>query len=75
MLLGRPCLVFPTGTSGVTADKGLFGDLTGYTVYVREPIRVESSAQSDFATDQVALKVARRVQGIVTQAGRMVLFA
>jgi HK97 family phage major capsid protein len=72
VLMGRPVLVYPTGT--VPADEGFFGDLSGYTMYIREPFRAETTSQGDFDTDQVALKVARRVQGIVTQAGRMVLF-
>jgi HK97 family phage major capsid protein len=75
VLLGRPVLVFPAGTGGVPANEALFGDLSGYTLYVREPLRVESTSQQDFDTDQVAVKVARRVDGVVSQAGRMVLFA
>lgn len=73
-LIGRPVLVFPTGTGGVPADEGFLGDLSGFTLYVREQLRAEVSAHSDFDTDQVALKVARREQGIVSQAGRMQLF-
>jgi HK97 family phage major capsid protein len=73
-LLGRPVLVFPTGATGWTADKGFFGDLTGYTLYEREWLRAEVSGHSAFRTDQVALRVSRREQGVVSQAGRMVLF-
>jgi HK97 family phage major capsid protein len=72
VLLGRPVLVFATGR--VPANEGFFGDLSGYTVYVRENFRAEVSMDSAFATDQVALRVSRREQGIVSQAGRMVVF-
>jgi HK97 family phage major capsid protein len=74
VLIGRPVLVFATGTGGVPANEGFFGDLSGYALAVREQLRAEVSADSSFLTDQIALKVARREQGIVTQAGRMIHF-
>jgi len=74
-LLGRPCLVFPTGATGITADEAIFGDLSGYTLYVRDAFRAESSRQSDFDTDQSALRVSRREDGILSQAARMLRFA
>ena len=67
-------LVFPNGAGGVPNDEGFFGDLSGYSVFIREDFRAEISTQSDFANDLVALKVSRREQGIVSQAGRMVLY-
>ncbi len=75
VLIGRPVVVFPTGSTGVPANEGLFGDLSGFTLYIRENFRAEVSRDSAFRTDQIALRVSRREQGIVTQAGRMVLFA
>ena len=75
MLLGRPVLVFPTGATGVPANEGFFGDVTGYSLYVREDFRAESSRDSAFDTDQVALRVSRRIDGIISQAGRMLRFA
>lgn len=71
VLMGRPCLVFPTGTGGVPADEAVFGDLTGYTLYLREQLRAEASRDSDFGTDQTALRVLRRIAGIVTQGDRI----
>jgi HK97 family phage major capsid protein len=65
-------LVFPTGT--VPANEGIFGDLSGYTLYVRDPFRVDTSEHVGFVTDQVAIRVSRRVDGVLSQAGRMVLF-
>jgi len=49
-------------------------DLTGYTVYIRENLRGASSRESDFDTDQVALRVSRREDGILTQSVRMLRF-
>ena len=74
-LLGRPVLVFPTGATGITADEGIFADLSGYSIYDRENFRAESSRESDFDTDQVALRVSRRLDGIISQASRMLRFA
>ena len=68
-------LVFPTGATGVPADEGFFGDLSGYSIYDRESFRAESSRDSDFATDQVALRVSRRLDGAISQASRMLRFA
>ena len=68
-------LVFPTGAGGVPADEGFFGDLTGYTIYLREGLRAEVSNDSNFGTDQVALRVSRRIDGVISQAGRMLRFA
>ncbi len=66
-----------TATDGrpLFTDEAVFGDLSGYTVYVRENFRAESSQDSNFATDQVALRVSRREDGILTQTGRMLRFA
>ena len=73
-LLGRPCLVFPTGATGVPANEGFFGDLSGYSIYLRENLRAEVSRDSDFLTDQVALRVSRRMDGAISQANRMLRF-
>ena len=73
-LLGSRVLVFPTGSAGVPADEAVFGDLSGYSIYVREAMRAEVSRESDFDTDQIALRVSRRVDGILTQSARMLRF-
>jgi HK97 family phage major capsid protein len=73
-LLGSRLLVFPTGATGVPVNEAAFGDLSGYTIYVRENLRAESSGDSDFGTDQVALRLSRRMDGILTQSGRMLRF-
>jgi HK97 family phage major capsid protein len=73
-LLGNRLLVFPAGATGVPVNEAAFGDLSGYSVYIRENLRAESSRQSDFDTDQVALRVSRREDGILTQSGRMLRF-
>ncbi|MFV1978703.1 MAG: hypothetical protein ACC649_05080 [Myxococcota bacterium] len=46
----------------------------GYAIYIRENLRAESSSESAFDTDQVALRVSRREDGILTQAGRKLHF-
>jgi len=74
-LLGRPVLVFPTGATGVPANEGFFGDLSGYTIYLREELRSELSTDASFKTDMVSVKVARRIDGILSQTGRMLRFA
>ena len=74
-LLGRPVLVFETGATGIPADEGFFGDLSGYSIYLRENLRAEVSRESDFDTDQAALRVSRRIDGVISQAGRMLRFA
>ena len=56
------------------ADEAVFGDLTGYTIYVRENLRAEVSRESDFDTDQIALRVSRREDGILSQSARMLRF-
>ena len=66
--------MFPAGASGVPVNEAVFGDLSGYTVYVRENLRAESSGDSAFDTDQVALRVSRREDGILTQSARMLRF-
>jgi HK97 family phage major capsid protein len=73
-MLGSRLIVFPTGATGVPANEAVFGDLSGYSVYIRENLRAESSRESDFDTDQVALRVSRREDGILTQSGRMLRF-
>jgi hypothetical protein len=55
--------VFPAGTTGVPVNEAVFGDLSGYTVCVREGLRAESSGESAFDTDQVALRLSRREGG------------
>jgi HK97 family phage major capsid protein len=70
-LIGRPAMVF---ANSLVTNQAIFGDLSGYTILLREPIRVETSLHSDFQTDQVALKVARRVDGVLTQGARMIRF-
>ena len=74
-LLGRPVLVFPTGATGVPANEGFFGDLSGYTVYIREELRSEMSTDVSFKTDMVTVKISRRMDGILSQSGRMLRFA
>ena len=74
-LLGRPVLVFPTGATGVPANEGFFGDLTGYSIYMRENLRVERSDAAYFETDQVGLRVSRRMDGVISQSARMLRFA
>ena len=73
-LLGNRLVVFPTGATGVPANEAVFGDLGGYTIFVRENLRAESTRESDFDTDQVALRVSRREDGILSQAARMVRY-
>ncbi len=73
-LLGNRLLVFPAGASGVPVNEAVFGDLTGYTIDIRENLRADSSGDSDFTTDQVALRVSRRLDGILTQSARMLRF-
>jgi HK97 family phage major capsid protein len=73
-LLGNRLVVFPAGATGVPVNESVFGDLSGYTVYVRENLRAEVSRDSDFDTDQVALRVSRREDGILSQSGRMLRF-
>ena len=73
-LLGNRLIVFPAGASGVPVNEAVFGDLSGYTVFVRSQLRAETSRDSDFATDQVALKVVRREDGILSQTARMLRF-
>jgi hypothetical protein len=58
----------------VPVNEAVFGDLSGDTVYVREGLRAESSGESAFHADQVALRVRRRQDGILTQSGRMLRF-
>ena len=71
-LLGNRLVVFPTGS--VPANEAVFADLSGYSVYIRENLRAESSRESDFDTDQVALRVSRREDGIISQTARMLRF-
>jgi hypothetical protein len=52
-------------------DVGEYSPASLQTVYIRENLRAESSRDSDFDTDQVALRVSRREDGILTQSGRM----
>ncbi|MCH7644341.1 MAG: phage major capsid protein [Myxococcales bacterium] len=73
-LLGNRLVVFPVGSSGVPANEAVFADLSGYSVYIRENLRAESSRESDFQTDQVALRVSRREDGIISQTARMLRF-
>jgi HK97 family phage major capsid protein len=73
-MLGSRLIVFPTGATGVPANEAVFGDLSGYSVYIRENLRAESSGDSDFDTDQVALRVSRREDGILSQSARMLRF-
>jgi HK97 family phage major capsid protein len=73
-MLGSRLIVFPAGATGVPVNEAIFGDLSGYTVYIRENLRAESSRESDFDTDQVALRVSRREDGILTQSARMLRF-
>jgi hypothetical protein len=35
----------------VPVNEAVFGDLSGYSVYIRENLRAESSRESDFDTD------------------------
>jgi len=74
-LLGRPVLVFPTGATGVPANEGFFGDISGMSLYIRDELRVETSIDSDFDTDLIAVKVARRLDGIQSAGSRMLRFA
>jgi HK97 family phage major capsid protein len=64
----------PTGATGVPANEGFFGELSGYSIYLREDLRAESSSDVDFDTDQVALRVSRRIDGVISQSGRMLRF-
>ncbi len=73
-LLGVRLVVFPAGASGVPVNEAVFGDLSGYTVFIRENLRAETSRDADFATDQVTLKVIRREDGILSQSARMLRF-
>lgn len=73
-LLGNRLIVFPTGATGVPANEAVFGDLSGYSLYVRDGLRAETSNDSDFSTGQVAIRVSRRVDGILTQSARMLRF-
>ena len=66
--------MFPTGATGVPVNEAVFGGLSGYTVYVSEGLRAESSGESAFDTDQVAQRVSRHEDGILTQSGRMLRF-
>ena len=73
-LLGNRLVVFPAGAQGVPVNEAVFCDLSGFTVYVRENLRAENSRDSDFDTDQIALRVSRREDGILTQSARMLRF-
>ncbi len=70
-LLGSRLVVFD---SGVPVNEAVYGDLSGYSLYVRDALRAETSQDSDFATDQIAIRVSRRVDGILTQSARMLRF-
>ena len=73
-LLGRPCLVYPVGASGVPANQAAFGDFSGLVTYVREDLRAETSRDSHFSTDVTALRVSRRIDMIISQGVRMLRF-
>jgi hypothetical protein len=51
----------------VPVNEAVFGGLSGYTVYVSEGLRAESSGESAFDTDEVAQRVSRHEDGILTQ--------
>jgi hypothetical protein len=76
MLLPEPSNTssVPAGAAGVPINEAVFGDLSGYSVDVREGLRAESSGESAFDTDQVVLRVSRREDGILTQSARMLRF-
>jgi HK97 family phage major capsid protein len=73
-MLGSRLIVFPAGATGVPVNEAVFGDLSGYSVYIRENLRAETSGDSAFDTDQVALRVSRREDGILSQSARMLRF-
>jgi len=72
LLLGKPVLVFPTAL--VPADTGMVGDFQAYTVVSRSELRVVVDTNAFFATDQMGLHVSRRVDGIMSQATRIIKF-
>lgn len=65
----------PKKYARIAVNEAVFGDLSGYTGYMRENFRSEPTGNQDFDNDLVALKVSRREDGILTQSGRMLRFA
>ncbi len=73
-LLGRPVLVFPVGATFVPSDNAILGDLSGMSFWQQGGLRADVSRDSDFATDQIALRVSERIDTVITQGARMTLF-
>lgn len=69
-LLGRPIHENPDMAAVASASKSvLFGDLKAYTVAEVQPMRVELSKDWKFGTDQVAIKVVRRLDSDLLDVG------